>query len=93
MPSSLLYMSEEAREDATLDGDAMADLINKWTAILGNGEHALEWALNKERGLNHNPIIFLVDSHIVPLAHSLEFMALDDDGNEANKKVGFFIGN
>jgi hypothetical protein len=98
MPGTLLFTLEEAKGDVALDGNATAEHIYKWMAILGNGGPELEWALNKERHhLNRNPIMFAFlepDSHIVQqLAHGFEYMALDNNGNNANKKVGFFIGD
>jgi hypothetical protein len=59
--------------------------------------HAFERALSKERRrFTHTPVVLAImepHSHTVQLAHGFEDVALDDDGHEANDKVGFFIGD
>jgi hypothetical protein len=91
------YMSEQAKGNAGIDGNVTASHINKWMEVLVKEKfpHALEWAFSKERCRQTNtPIVFAFMepySNILQLAHGFKDVALDDNGYEANKKVGFFI--
>jgi hypothetical protein len=97
-PGTLSYLSEEAKGDEALDGNAAAAHINQWTAILAKGDHALERALSKERRrINRSPIVFAImetNSNKVQIAHGFEAIVLGTDYEDDNdEEVGFFIGD
>jgi hypothetical protein len=96
-PGTLLYLSEQAKGDDSVNGMAAATHINKWTAILGHANTEFERALHKEsRRLTRHPIAFAFlepASNKVQLLHGIEEIAMDNEEHDAEGRIGFFIGD
>jgi hypothetical protein len=97
VPGTLLYLSEQAKGDDSVNGMAAATHINKWTTILGQAGAAFERAMHKEsRRLTWRPLAFAFlepASNKVQLMHGIEEISMDNEEHDAEGRVGFFIGD
>jgi hypothetical protein len=95
VPGTLMYLSEQAKGDDSVNGMAAATHINKWTTILGQDGAAFERAMHKEsRRLTRHPIAFAFlepASNKVQLMHGIKEISMDNEEHEAEGRVGFFV--